>query len=169
MNVDSPPKEMETAVFSPPADELAAQKDRYLRLAADFDNFRKRTAHEADRRAAAQKDAFILELLPVLDNLTRALAGATSSPEPLREGVQITLQQLRQLLQRHGVEPEEPLGQPFDPHRHEALAVRADHGQPDHAVLEVSQHGYRRGGEVLRPARVIVNDLSRIDGIAPAP
>src|SRR5260370_27112387 len=102
--------------------ELASQKDLYLRLAADFDNFRKRVAQEADGRAAAQKEAFIRELLPVIDNLERALASAeSSSPEQLRQGVQMTLQQLHQILRRHGIEPEECLGKPFDPHCHEAI------------------------------------------------
>src|SRR5260370_33378910 len=92
--------------------ELASQKDLYLRLAADFDNFRKRAAQEADRRAAAQKEAFIRELLPVIDNLERALSSESStSPEQLREGVQMTLHQLHQLLRRHGIEPEESTGQ----------------------------------------------------------
>src|SRR5689334_16055390 len=77
--------------------ELTAQKDRYLRLAAAFDNFRKRAAQEADRRADAQKEAFIRELLPIVDNLERGLA-SDASPEQLREGVQMTLQQLRDLL-----------------------------------------------------------------------
>jgi len=95
---------------------LVPHKDRYLRLAADFDNFRKRTTQETERRAAAQKEAFIRELLPVIDNLERALGSDVStSPEQLREGVQMTLQQLNQLLRRHGIEPEESLGQPFDP------------------------------------------------------
>src|SRR5258708_30786606 len=79
--------------------EVATQKDRYLRLAADFDNFRKRTTQETERRAAAQKEAFIRELLPAIDNLERALgAEASGSNEHLRHGPQITLQQLYQLL-----------------------------------------------------------------------
>src|SRR5437899_9975829 len=111
--------------------ELANQKNLYLRLAADFDNFRKRTAQEVERRATAQKEAFIRELLPVIDNLERALANAQSaSPEQLREGVQMTLQQLKQLLRRHGIEPEEGVGQPFDPNRQEALATRHDSSHP---------------------------------------
>ena len=139
--------------------ELARQKDLYLRLAADFDNFRKRSAQDADRRAAAQKEAFIRELLPVIDNLERALSNVSaSSPEQLREGVQMTLQQLNLLLRRHGIEPEESRGQPFDPHRHEAVATRHDPSQPDHTVLETFQRGYRRGQEVFRPAKVVVND-----------
>jgi len=142
--------------------ELSRQKELYLRLAADFDNFRKRTAQEADRRAAAQKEAFIRDLLPVLDNLERALASeASASSEQLRQGVQMTLQQLNQLLRRHGLEPEESLGQRFDPLRHEAVGSRTVPSQPDHAVLEVFQRGYRRGQEIFRPAKVIVNDLSQ--------
>jgi molecular chaperone GrpE len=142
--------------------EIAEQKDRYLRLAADFDNYRKRLAQEIERRAAAQKEEFIRDLLPVIDNLERALAAnASASPEQLRQGVRMTLQQLHQLLSRHGVEPEESLGQQFDPHRHEAVAARRDPAQPDHAILEVFQRGYRQGNAVFRPAKVVVNDLSR--------
>ncbi|SPE59955.1 putative Protein GrpE [Verrucomicrobia bacterium] len=141
--------------------ELAKQKDLYLRLAADFDNFRKRSTQEADRRAAAQKEAFIRELLPVIDNLERAMPNVSaSSPEQLREGVRMTLEQLNQLLRRHGIEPEASQGQTFDPHRHEAVATRQDPSQPDHTVLENFQRGYRRGNEVFRPAKVVVNDLT---------
>jgi molecular chaperone GrpE len=141
--------------------ELAAQKEQYLRLAADFDNFRKRIRRETERSAAAQKEAFIRELLPVIDNLERALASnKLASPEQLREGVQLTLQQLMQLLLRHGVQPEESLGRPFDPRYHEALSVRHDPSQPDHVVLETFERGYRRGNEVFRPAKVVVNDLT---------
>jgi molecular chaperone GrpE len=149
--------------------EIAEQKDRYVRLAADFDNYRKRLAHEIERRAAVQKHEFIHELLPIIDNLERALAAnAAASPEQLRQGVQMTLQQLHQLLRRHGVEPEESLGRPFDPHRHEAVAARREPAQPDHAVLEVFQRGYRQGDAVFRPAKVVVNDLSRPETVGHA-
>ena len=149
--------------------ELAVQKDRYLRLAADFDNFRKRTLQETERNAAAQKEAFIRELLTVIDNLERALGSdASTSPEQLRQGVQMTLQQLTQLLRRHGIEPEESLGRPFDPHYHEAVTVRHDPSQPDHIILETFQRGYRRGNEVFRPAKVVVNDLSHAESIRSA-
>jgi molecular chaperone GrpE len=142
--------------------ELAVQKDRHLRLSADFDNFRKRMARETERNAAAQKEAFILELLPVIDNLERALAtDGSASPAQLREGVQLTLQQLMQLLRRHGVEPEESLGLRFDPRYHEAVGVRRDPSQPDQVVLETFQRGYRRGNQVFRPAKVLVNDHAR--------
>jgi molecular chaperone GrpE len=140
--------------------ELTAERERYLRLAADFDNFRKRTARESERTAAAQKEAFIRDLLPVIDNLERALGSDIStSPKQLREGVQLTLQQLTQLLRLHGVEPEECHGRPFDPLYHEAVSVRHDPSQPDQVILETYQRGYRRGNVVFRPAKVVVNDL----------
>jgi len=142
---------------------LAAQRDQYLRLAADFENFRKRTRRDSERQAAAEKDAFIRDLLPVLDDLERALAY-----EETRPGVEMALQQLGQLLHRHGMEAVEDVGRPFDPHRHEAVLVRHDPMQPDHVVLEVAQRGYCRGDQVFRPARVIVNDLSRFPGAGDA-
>ncbi len=141
--------------------ELAAQKDRYLRLAADFENYKRRTAQETERRAAAQKDALIVEFLPVMDNLERALAARSSSAEQLRIGVEMTLQQLDRLLRSHGYVPIEGCGQPFDPRSQEAISSRCDPSQPDHVVLEVVQRGWRRGDTLLRPAKVVVNDSSR--------
>jgi molecular chaperone GrpE len=143
--------------------ELANTQEKFVRLAADFDNFKKRYAQESDRRARAQKQGFIRELLPVIDNLERALAvDDAASLEPFRAGVRMTLQQLHQLLRQHGIESEETVGQTFDPHRHEALRTRCDETMPDEAVLEVYQPGYyHRQGEVLRPATVVVNDLSQ--------
>ena len=142
---------------------LVALREQYLRLAADFENFRKRTRRDAEQLAAAEKDAFILELLPVLDNLERALAA-----EPSHEGVAMALRQLRQLLGRHGIEAIEDVGRPFDPHRHEAVFLRHDPAQPDQVILEAAQRGYCRGDQLFRPAKVIVNDLNRIRGVGDA-
>ncbi len=142
--------------------ELKEARDRHLRLAAEFDNYRKRTAQESERRAGVQKEGFIQELLPVIDNLERALAtGGSGECDQVRQGVDMTLQQLRQLLHRHGIEAEEAVGKPFDPHRHEAIATGNDPSKPDHSVLETSLAGYRRGEHVLRPAKVIVTALSK--------
>ncbi|MEN6424993.1 MAG: nucleotide exchange factor GrpE [Phycisphaerales bacterium] len=146
--------------------ELAAQKDSYLRLAADFDNFQKRTRRDSDQQAAAEKEAFIRDLLPILDNLERALASEQSITfEPLHQGVMMTLQQMGQLLHHHGIEAVEDLGRPFDPHRHEAVSVWYDPGRPDRTVLEVTQRGYCRGDTVFRPAKVVVNDRSQSPGV----
>jgi molecular chaperone GrpE len=145
--------------------ELAAQKNNYLRLAADFDNLQKRTRRDSDQQAAAQKEAFIRELLPILDSFERALASEQSiSSEPLHQGLTMTLQQMGQLLHRHGIEAVEDVGRPFDPYRHEAVSVRNDPCQPDQIILKVVQHGYCLGDKVFRPAKVIVNDLSYFPG-----
>jgi molecular chaperone GrpE len=142
-------------------EQLAEQKDMNLRLAADFENFKRRSRQESDARAAAQKESFIHELLPAIDNLERALAAgaAPGSPE-LHPGVEMTFRQLRLLLQQHGIEPEESVGQTFDPHRHEAVSQRHDSTHPAQAIIEVLQRGYRRGEKVFRPAKVVVNDLT---------
>jgi len=141
--------------------ELAQQKELHLRVAADFENFKRRTRLESEARALAQKESFIVELLPVIDNLERALAaGASAGTDQFRQGVEMTLQQLRALLRQHGIESDDILGRPFDPHQHEALSQRHDPAQPDHAILEMFQRGYRRGVKVVRPAKVVVNDLS---------
>jgi len=141
--------------------DLAEQKDLHLRLAADFENFKRRSRQEAEIRSAAQKESFIIELLPVVDNLERALAsGAARDSAQFHQGVGMTLIQLQQLLRQHGVESDEIVGRPFDPHLHEALSQGHDPAQPDQAVLTVLQRGYRRGEKVIRPAKVTVNDLT---------
>lgn len=140
--------------------ELAEWKERCLRLAADFDNFKKRTAREGERRAAELRNAFVRELLPAVDNLERAL---TSNPahlaERLGEGVQLTLRQLTQVLNQHGFTGRDDLGQPFDPQYHESVCVRSEPMQPDHVILEVWQRGWLQGKALFRPAKVVVNDL----------
>ncbi len=144
--------------------ELAAQKDNYLRLAAEFDNFQKRKERDSGQQAAAQKEAFIRELLPILDNLQRALTCKQSISDPLHQGLTMTLQQMGQLLHRHGIEAVDDAGQTFDPFRHEAVSVRNDPCRPDQIILEVVQQGYCLGDKVFRPSRVIVNDLSYFPG-----
>ena len=145
--------------------ELAGQKDLYLRQAADFENFRRRNREESAACAAAQKESFMKELLPVIDNLERALAsGAVADLSPLHEGVKMTLQQLHLLLRLHGVESEESLGQIFDAHRHEAISEEQAPAHPAHSILKVFQRGYRKSGQVFRPAKVIVN---KVDGHEP--
>jgi molecular chaperone GrpE len=113
-----------------------------------------------------EKEAFIRDLLPILDNFERALASEQStSSEPLRQGVTMTLQQMGQLLGRHGIEAVEDLGRPFDPRWHQAVFVGYDPNRPDRTILEVIQRGYRRGDTVFRPAKVVVNDLSHPPGV----
>ena len=146
--------------------ELAVQKNKYQQLSADFDQYIKRSQRDAEQQAALQKDDFIRDLLPIIDNLERALlaAGEANVSHPLFQGVRMTLQQLAQLLGVHGIQPVADQGHPFDPHRHEAVSVQCDPTQADQIILEVIQRGYWRGDKVFRPAKVIVNDLSRYSG-----
>jgi molecular chaperone GrpE len=138
--------------------ELAFRKEDYLRLAADFDNFKKRTRRDVAQQSAVEKESFIRDLLPVLDNLERALAcGQSSSSEQLHLGVKMTLQQLDHLLLLHGIEAGEDVGLPFDPHRQEAVSLGHDPSRPENVVLEVIQRGYHSGAKVFRPAKVVVN------------
>lgn len=140
--------------------ELAKERERYVRLAADFENFKKRTAHESEVRASAKRDALVRELLPILDNLDRALSGsAAGSTEQLREGVGLTLQQFIGLLRRHGFERREDLGRTFDPNFHDAAMTRKDPSLAHHSIVEVWNRGWLFGGKPFRPAKVVVNVL----------
>ena len=140
--------------------ELARQIELHLHLAADFENFKRRSRAEADARAAAQKDGFIQELLPVIDNLERALAsGVATVSSALHEGVEMTLQQLQKLLRQHGIESDDTVGRPFDPHHHDALSQGHDPALPAGTILKMFQRGYRRGARVLRAAKVMVNNV----------
>jgi molecular chaperone GrpE len=147
-------------------DELvaaAAQRDEYLALAqrtqADFENYRKRVAKEA---AAAQERGMARlaqELLPALDNLDRALEGASEhagADAPLLEGVRLVRNDLHAAFARMGIERFSPKGEPFDPAQHEAMAQQPVAGAQSGTVVEVFAPGYRLGKNVIRPARVLV-------------
>jgi molecular chaperone GrpE len=109
--------------------------------------------------AELKKDEFILELLPVVDNMERALATQTGlTMDTFRQGVEMTLRQLVQLLFAHGVKAMDVVGLPFDPLRHDAVAVRYLPRRPEQCILDVVQKGYAKGDKVFRPAKVIVND-----------
>ena len=129
--------------------------DTLQRLQADFDNYRKRAARDQESLVARAGERIVKELLPILDDLERALEAAEQHEEAkLEDGVQLVHRQLEQLLEKEGLALVETDGQ-FDPHVHEALLTQpsdADEG----SVIEVLQKGYRLGDRVLRPARVVV-------------
>ena len=140
--------------------QLTEQHERYVRLAADFENFKKRTAHEVEKRATAQKEALVRDLLPVIDNLDRALANsAPGLTDPLRQGVEMTFRQFVQMMREHGFEPREDIGEPFDPNYHEAVCTRAEPDHDHHSIVEVWQRGWMQGEKLFRPAKVVVNDF----------
>ena len=140
--------------------ELEAERDEYLRdlqrVAADFDNFRKRASREQESLVARAHERLMKALLPVLDDLERALEAAASHEEAqLEEGVRLVARELRAALEREGLEEIET-GGAFDPHVHEALLSQPSEAE-EGAVIEVLQKGYRLGDRVLRPARVVIS------------
>jgi molecular chaperone GrpE len=149
--------EQEEIVEEPAAQESApAPDDSYLRLAADFDNYRKRVAREQVELTRRANERILNELLPVLDDLERALEAAAEHEEAkLEEGVRLVHRSLLGLVERHGLSEIETEGA-FDPHVHEALLAQPGEGAEEGSVLQVLQKGYRLGDKVLRPARVIV-------------
>jgi molecular chaperone GrpE len=141
------------------SDEPEASGEDYLALAqrvqADFENYRKRAAREAAAAGERARSGLVRELLPVVDNLERALASAEEGEQHLAQGVRLVHSELIAVLERNGVEQFDPEGDKFDPAEHEALSVRAE-GEPG-VVIEVVERGYRSNGSVLRPARVVVS------------
>jgi molecular chaperone GrpE len=145
--------------------DLIAERDKYLDLAqrtqADFENYRKRAAKDAATAGERVKAGLVRELLPVLDNLERALATAVhddGDSSPVVEGVRLVRADLAGVLERTGVESFDPAGEPFDPTVHEALSTRpAPEGVHPGVVVDVVEKGYRLNDTVLRPARVIVS------------
>jgi molecular chaperone GrpE len=143
------------------------ERDEYLELAkrtkADFENFRKRVAGELQAAPARGKGQLAQEILPVLDDLERALQAAGLDPEgdsedALAHGVILVFRGLREALARNGVEAVDPQGEKFDPTQHEALSTQAVDGAESGTVVEVIQKGYRMGDQLVRPARVVVSE-----------
>ena len=140
--------------------EVERERDEFLndlkRVAADFENYRKRVARDQEGVVARAHERLVQELLPVLDDLERALEAAAQHEEAkLEEGVRLVHRELVEALTREGLVEVETEGQ-FDPHVHEALLSQPSE-QEDGSVIEVLQKGYRLGDRVLRPARVVVS------------
>jgi molecular chaperone GrpE len=136
-------------------ERLAALEDQLKRVAADFDNFRKRAAREREELVAHANERLVKELLPVLDDLERALSAAAEHEEAaLEEGVRLVFRSLAQVLERQGLAEIATAGK-FDPHVHEALLTQPSE-RDEGEVLDVLQKGYKLGERVLRPARVVV-------------
>jgi molecular chaperone GrpE len=137
------------------ADELARMEDRYRRALADLDNLRKRTAREIEGRVQESREALLRDWLEALDSVERALV---MTPEgPVQDGLRAVLEQMEAILARHHVERIGRPGEPFDPERHEAVAVRESEDVSDRTVLDVVRSGFSMGDRVLRPAQVIVS------------
>jgi molecular chaperone GrpE len=143
------------------------ERDEYLDLAkrtkADFENFRKRMTAEVQAAGGRGKGELLREVVPVLDDLERAIQAAGLDPEGdsedgLAHGVLLVFRSLRDSLTRNGVEAVDPVGEKFDPMQHEALSMVQAEGVESGNVVEVMQKGYRLGEQLIRPARVVVSE-----------
>lgn len=137
-------------------EELSRFRELYLRKLADFENFRRRKEREMEAfRQAAHAD-LLRDVLPVIDNLERAVAIPEGDGSGIRAGVELVLRQLKSTLARYGLVELNPIGQPFDPRFHEALARQEREDLTEEVVVEVMQKGYLLNEKLLRPAMVVV-------------
>jgi molecular chaperone GrpE len=146
------------------AREAAEYKDKWLRALADMENLRSRTGREITNARSYSISSFAGDILAVADNMDRALQAldaelrekSDSGVKALLDGVELTERELHKALEKHGVKKFEPLGEKFDPHRHQAMFEVADPSLPAGTVARVEQPGYMIGERVLRPALVAV-------------
>jgi molecular chaperone GrpE len=152
----------DAAAQGPDAAELTRQRDDYydrlLRKTAEFDNYRRRTDRERQQLADAAAADLIKDLLPLVDDLERALKADAGSEGDgaIRRGVELIHKQLVETLRKRGVSPIEALGQDFDPHFHNAVAYEPAEGRREGEVIEEFARGYMLGDRLLRPAMVKV-------------
>ncbi len=131
-------------------------KEQLLRMAADFDNFRKRTRREQDDLRRYGVERMASELLPVIDNLERALSHADGDSDPVIQGVQMVFKQFIDVLSNYGIKSFSSVGAVFDPEVHEALSQVSDSGKPVGSIVEELHAGYMIHDRLLRPAKVVV-------------
>ncbi|MGO9606173.1 MAG: nucleotide exchange factor GrpE [Candidatus Binataceae bacterium] len=138
--------------------EIAELKDKYLRSLADGENARKRIRQQSEESVRIQKEELLRDLLPIVDNLERAVgaARAAGSDGQIIQGVEMVLRSLHDFLKSQSVTPIQSIGQPFDPTRHEAIDYVTGSAHRPNTVIEESHRGYQIGERILRPARVTV-------------
>lgn len=141
-------------------EELEAEQNKYLRLLADYDNFKRRVQKDRQDAEKFRAQSLLADLLPVLDNFERALSVETKSEESasLLKGVEMVQKSLLEAVKREGLEEVKAVGEPFDPNFHQAVMQEKDENAEPGAVLMELQKGYTLKGRVLRPAMVKVNE-----------
>jgi molecular chaperone GrpE len=138
--------------------EIAELKDKYLRTLAESENARKRIRQQSEESVRIQRESILRDLLPIIDNLERALAAARDGTDSktILDGVQMTVRALLDFLRAQGVTPVASVGQAFDPARHEAVDHVPSDAHPPNTVVDEFHRGYQIGERILRPARVSV-------------
>jgi molecular chaperone GrpE len=153
----SDPLELLQAALAEAGARLAEEQDRFLRTRAEMDNIRRRAQEDVSKAHKFAIESFAEALVPVADSLEKALADSAGAPEALRSGLEITMRQLRSAFERNHLVEVNPVGEKFDPHRHQAIsAVPGDGSAPANHVAAVLQKGWMISERVLRPALVIV-------------
>lgn len=150
--------ELEAAVIAAES-KLVEQKDSVMRAIADADNARKRAQGEIDKARKFALEKFAGELLPVADNLERALQVADpedAAIKPIMDGVEMTLKSFFSTIEKFGMTVIDPQGQPFNPEKHQAMSMQENTELPPNTVMAVMQKGYEINGRLLRPAMVLV-------------
>lgn len=140
--------------------EAAANQDKFLRAAADMENFRRRTVREKDELRTTATGRVLEDIFPVMDTLAMAITAAKQPKADLKSlvgGVEMVLAQLKTALGNHGLKEINPVGQPFDPHQHEAISHEPSKDVKEEHVISVVRTGYSLSGRLLRPASVIVS------------
>jgi molecular chaperone GrpE len=158
-NIDNEqPEQLEQDSEVRAEDEISALdelNERYLRLAAEYDNFRKRTVREREALVAESRGFAVKQLLPVLDNLERAAAQACTD-EAYAQGISMIVRQWLEALEKLGITAIEALNMPFDPNLHNAVMHGEDDSLPENTIAEVFQQGYISDDRVIRPSMVKV-------------
>ena len=133
--------------------------DRFLRVSAEFENYKKRSAREMDDLRKYSNQSLILEMLAVVDNLERALSssnGSSSNDKCMADGVNLTLKEILKVFKKFNVKPIESIGQPFDPNFHQAMMQEETDDYPENTVITELQKGYMIHDRLLRPSMVVV-------------
>ncbi|MFO7936139.1 MAG: nucleotide exchange factor GrpE [Kiritimatiellia bacterium] len=141
----------------PEEDELTKIKNQYIRLMADFDNYRKRQSREREEFVKRSNERLLADLLPVLDNLQLALKKVDDTEDPFATGVKLVYDQFCSVLKNCGMEPIEALGEDFDPERHEALSYIPSPTVPANKVIDQFRCGWFINGHLMRAAQVVVS------------
>jgi len=150
-----PIRKKDAALPEPPNEDW---KERYVRLRADFDNYKRNTEAQREQLSGMGKAKVLEDIFPLVEHMERAIRAArdTGDRTGILEGIEMVYQELLRVLEKHGVERIETVGEPFDPEIHEAVAVSAHPDYPADTVIEEVRAGFVKGGKLLRPASVIV-------------
>lgn len=151
-------KETEKSPEEKLKDELAAEKDKYMRLYAEYDNYRKRSQSEKDRIYGTATADAVKEILPLADSVTMALDQFKDKdvPEEFKKGIELISNQLKKSFEKLGIESFCEVGDTFDPALHNAVSMIQDDSLPENAVAQVYQKGYKAGDKIIRHAMVVV-------------